>query len=130
MTKSKQAAQLKTKNKRRTPKKRPAPRKPSKVVEHINWQGITIAVSYEADWLGMSEKHPQFATAHLEIEAIEPPKQELPITETGYRSHFVARALVDQAGGPLAYARTWLDEAAKAPAWKKRQEQSRQLCLF
>jgi len=89
-----------------------------------------VAVSYEADWMGMSERHSQFATAHLEIEAIEPRMQALPVTETGYRSHFVANGIVEQAGGPVAYAREWLDHAAKAPVWKRQQEASRQLSLF
>ena len=87
-------------------------------------------MSYEADWLGLSKEHSPFATAHLEIEAVMPARQELPITETGYRSHFEARGVIEQAGGPAAYARAWLDQAAKAPAWKRRQEASRQLCLF
>lgn len=114
----------------KTPKQQSAPRREPKTVERFDWQSITVAVSYEADWLGMSKEFSQFATAHLEIEAIEPPKQALPVTETGYRSHFIARGVLEQAGGAIAYARAWLDHAAKAPAWKRQQGASRQLCLF
>jgi hypothetical protein len=131
MTKERKTAQPKvSKAKRRTAKQQPAQRRRRKTVERFDWQGITVSVSYEADWLGMSKELSQFATAHLEIEAVEPPKQPLPVTETGYRSHFVARGVVEQAGGPVAFARAWLDQAAKVPAWKRRQEESRQLCLF
>ncbi|SRR5579862_796893 len=118
------------KAKRQTLEKPPTPRREPKTIERFEWQGITVAVSYEADWMGMSERYSQFATAHVEIEALEPRRQALPITETGYRSHFVAMGIVEQAGGPVAYAREWLDHAAKTPAWKKQQEASRQLCLF
>jgi hypothetical protein len=102
--------------KQQSAKKQPVPRREPKTVERFDWQGITVAVSYGADWMGMSKRHSQFATAHLEIEAVEPPRQALPVTETGYRSHFIARGIVEQAGGPLAYARAWLEQAAKAPA--------------
>ena len=119
-----------SKTKRKAAKRQSVSHKHSKAVERLDWQGVTISVSYEADWLGMSKELSQFATAHLEIEAVEPPKHPLPVTETGYRSHFVARGLVEQAGGPVAYVRAWLDHAAKAPAWKRQQEASRQLCLF
>ncbi len=98
--------------------------------QHFDWQGITVAVSYEPDWLGMSAEFPDMAHAHLEIEAVAPERAPLPVTDTGYRSHFLPHSTVEQAGGPVAYARAWLDHAAKAPAWRKRQEESRQLCLF
>ncbi|HWA89811.1 MAG TPA: hypothetical protein VG889_07240 [Rhizomicrobium sp.] len=131
MTKQHKARQPKAaKAKPKTARKRPVQPKRSKLVERFDWQGITVAVSYEADWLGVSKELSQFATAHLEIEAVQPSKQALPVTETGYRSHFVARGVVEQAGGPVAFARAWLDQAAKAPAWKRQQEASRQLCLF
>jgi hypothetical protein len=113
--------------KREKPKAR---RKPSKIVERFDWQGVSVSVSYEADWLGMSKSLGQFATAHLEIEAVDPPKHPLPVTETGYRSLFVARGVVEQAGGAVAYTLAWLDQAAKAPAWKRQREAARQLSLF
>jgi hypothetical protein len=131
MTKKHRAAPAKPpKAKQTAAKKKSVPRKRSKIVERFEWQGITVSVSYEADWLGMSKELSQFATAHLEIEAVEPPKQPLPVTETGYRSHFVARGVVEQAGGAVAYTRAWLDQAAKAPAWKRREAESQQLCLL
>ena len=104
-------------------------RKPVKTVQRLDWQGILISVSYEPDWLGLAT-FGDVSNAHLEIEALSPERAVLPITDTGYRSQFLSRTLTEQAGGPVAYARAWLDQAAKAPAWKKQQEQSRQLSLF
>jgi len=54
----------------------------------------------------------------------------LPVTETGYRSHFVPREEVEALGGPVAYARAWLDHAARSPAWAAHMAASRQLSLF
>ncbi|MHB0696986.1 hypothetical protein, partial [Roseomonas mucosa] len=79
-------------------------------------------------WLGRppSEFHP----CHLEVEATAPARTELPITETGYRSHFLGPAAMDEAGGPVAYVTAWLDEAAQDKAWKARQVAARQMALF
>ncbi len=94
----------------------------------IVWAGIAIKVSYERNWLGSppSDYHP----THLQIEAVSPERMPLPITETGYLSHFVAVDEIDNAGGPVDYTLAWLDQAAKAPAWRKAVEASRQLSLL
>ena len=132
MTKNRQAA-CKTKQK---PKKKRVgagrlPREDQrKPVERLDWRGVTVTVSYEPDWLGMSKRSPEAATAHLEVHKVSPDWALLPITETGYRSHFLPRGTVESAGGPVAYVRAWLDEAAKSPDWKLREQQSRQFSLF
>jgi hypothetical protein len=119
------------------PKKQPSrpaakrlARKPVKTVQRLEWQGIVVSVSYEPDWLGLRAKFGDVSNAHLEIEALSPERAVLPVTDTGYRSQFLSHIVVEQAGGAVAFARAWLDEAAKAPAWKKREQQSRQLSLF
>jgi len=94
----------------------------------IVWAGIAIRVSFERNWLGSppSEFHP----SHLQIKAVSPERAPLPITETGYLSHFVAAEDIDAAGGPVSYALAWLDEAAKSPEWRKAVAASKQLSLF
>ena len=106
------------------------PKAPVKTNERLHWQGIVVSVSYEADWLGMSKSIPHGAVSHLEIEALSPERAVLPVTDTGYRSQFLRPGTVEGAGGPVAYAKAWLDEAAKASAWRRREEASRQLSLF
>lgn len=96
----------------------------------ITWQEITIEVSYEADWLGMHALNPEWGHAHLQLQSLEPERAELPVTETGYRSHFPARGTVEAAGGPAAFALSWLDTEARNPAWREREAASRQLSLF
>lgn len=54
----------------------------------------------------------------------------LPVTETGYRSHFTSREAVEAEGGPVAYARKWLDCEAMSDAWKAREAAARQMSLF
>ena len=75
--------------------------------------------------------HPdQFHMAHIEIESIEPVRAVLPITETGYRSHFVPERDVIAGGGALAYVEAALDDAASCRSWKIREQEARQYSLF
>ena len=106
------------------------PKLPVKSIERLDWQRIVVSVSYEADWLGMSKSFPEGAVSHLEIEAVSPERAVLPVTDTGYHSQFLRCGTVEGAGGPAAYAKAWLDEAAKAPAWRRKDAESRQLSLF
>jgi hypothetical protein len=66
----------------------------------------------------------------MELKVISPRGALIPVTDTGYRSHFLAPGVAERAGGPVAYVKAWLDEAAKCPAWQRKDFQSRQLSLF
>jgi hypothetical protein len=96
----------------------------------IDWNGIRIEVRYCPSWSESYERIYGYPLAHLEIEAIEPENAPLPVTNTGYRSHFTRPDLIDAEGGPVAFARSWLDEAAKDPAWIAAQDAARQMTLF
>lgn len=96
----------------------------------IDWEGITVLVSYEPDWLNMGEDFAKVTTAHLEIRSITPEKAALPITETGYRSHFTGSNDIEEAGGPVPYVQQWLDAASRTREWRDYQDKSRQLSLF
>ena len=98
------------------------------VTETFVWDGITIEVVYEADWCNSSEGH--FPASHLAITSITPAKAPLPITETGYRSHFLSPGEVEEAGGPTPYVSAWLEHAARDPKWRKSEQARRQLDLF
>lgn len=92
----------------------------------FDWHGIAVSVSVsQPGWLA------RVGTAsgpyiHLEIRADVP----LPITETGYRSHFMSGAVLDEWGGPLPYVCAWLDADARLPAWQEAQRTVQQLSLF
>jgi hypothetical protein len=133
MTKNRKATaktKQKPKKKRAGGAKLPRKDRSKKITERLDWQGVRVAVSYEPDWLGMAERTSDAATAHLEVKRVSPNWAVLPITETGYRSQFLPRGAVERAGGPAAYVRAWLDEAAKAPDWRRKEFQSRQMSLF
>lgn len=91
--------------------------------EMCTWRGIRIEVRYEPEWLGDY-------MSHLSIETIEPARSILPITETGYRSHFVEPGVIEMHGGPAAYVLAWLDDAAKDALWIERDLAARQFSLF
>ncbi len=74
----------------------------------LDWRGIVISVTLEK----------QRFVDHLQIETIEPARAPLPITKTGYRSHFIPKDLVEQAGGPTTFVEDWLNAAAaNARSW-------------
>jgi hypothetical protein len=66
----------------------------------LDWKGQDITIRWCPEWLGGD-------TAHLEI--ITEDRRPHPISETGYRSHFIPRQRVEEAGGPVAYVTLWLE---------------------
>ena len=104
--------------------------KRDKQVYAMHWQGIDIELTYCPSWSKAYYNTYGDALAHLECRAIYPHKARLPITETGYRSHFVAACHVEAEGGPVAYLTAWLDEAAQSADWQRHLEAQRQPMLF
>lgn len=94
------------------------------VVETLDWRGLLIQISYEPRWLDGD------FIAHLQLETVEPVRAPLPVTETGYRSHFIPQGSVEELGGPSAYALAWLDHEAKRNRWSEIEDAARQFSLF
>jgi hypothetical protein len=88
------------------------------------WADIELLISFERNWLGGD------FVSHLQITSAGRHRTELPITETGYLSHFCSAAVIDDAGGPVAYVLGWLDQAATSPRWKAGEVSRRQMSLF
>ena len=91
----------------------------------IRWQGIEIEARYQPrDFHG--------SIAHLELRSINPPKARLPMTETGYRSHFHSIGTIERDfyGDVVAAVKDWLNEEAKSKKWQDYIENSKQLALF
>ena len=87
------------------------------------WQGITIRVVHTPRRWNAIE--------HLEIRSVAPAGAALPITGTGYRSHFVPIDTVAAHGGDVvAQVTAWLEEEATKPDWLAHVEASRQGDLF
>lgn len=87
------------------------------------WQGIEIEATYTPlKWS---------VIAHLAIRSIAPEGAPLPITSTGYRSHFHQPGTIEAHGGDVvAQVIAWLDEEAANPEWLAHIEVSRQMSLF
>ena len=89
-------------------------------IHRITWHGRKIEIRYQPR---------SFAgCAHLEIKCRT--ARPLPITGTGYRSHFTAREDIEQEGGPVAFVEAWLDIAAQTKAWQRTVKFGHQLSLF
>lgn len=94
----------------------------------FDWNGILLEVSYEPQWLGAHILGED--VAHLQVRSLYPTAVPLPITQTGYRSHFIAASAIAAAGGPVAYVDMWLAAESEAPEWRAREQATRQLALF
>ena len=81
----------------------------------ITWRGIALTITFTLDWLSVAD--------HLEFETDG--RVPLPVTETGYRSHFMAKGSIESYGGPVAFVNDWLDSEAKRMRWS-----GAQLSLF
>ncbi len=94
----------------------------------VTWCGIDLEIRHCPSWF--SSERDEFVTQHIEVRSAG--NVPLPITGTGYRSHFMngEDALAEFDGDPVAFVVWWLDEAAKSAEWKRTVEEARQLSLF
>lgn len=95
-----------------------------KVTEHtIELQGMTVSIRYVTNWSGTG-------VDHIEVRSIRPERAALPITETGYRSHFLHGENLEHHGGAVAFVIQWMHHEARSAAWKEHVRTSAQLSLF
>lgn len=89
----------------------------------FTWHGIGIEAIYTPLKWNM--------IAHLEIRSVAPEGAALPVSETGYRSHFHQPGTVEAQGGDVvAQVTAWLDETATSSQWRQQEEAAQQLSLF
>ena len=86
------------------------------------WRGIELTIRHCANWCTM------VGMDHIEVISAE--RLPLPITETGYKSHFVPPEQIAEIGTPVEYVMAWLDHAGDSAEWKKVEFEARQLSLF
>lgn len=86
----------------------------------LDWRGILIRVTFERQ---------RFAD-HLTVETLEPQRAPLPITDTGYRSHFMPKDMIEESGDPAAYVEAWLDDASRGRGWVEQEATIRQYALL
>lgn len=87
------------------------------------WRAIEIEVTYTPRRWKVID--------HLAIRSIKPEDAPLPITRTGYLSHFMQAGTVEAYGGDIvAQIVAWLDDEARSAEWREHLEAQRQLTLF
>jgi hypothetical protein len=87
---------------------------------YIRWHDIGITIRHTPNMWSIIEP--------LEVESDN--RQQIPITETGYKSHFLSAEELATYGGPIDYVIAWLDVAAEAAAWRDTEERRKQYSLF
>ncbi|WP_299829303.1 hypothetical protein [uncultured Roseobacter sp.] len=83
------------------------------------WCDRVVSVAYQAHWLNSNHWH-------IELRCAE----RLPVTGTGYRSHFVPCAEDAHEADVRELVESWLNAAAETDAWQTHLEASRQPDLF
>ena len=105
---------------RKPPQKKRAP----KTTTHkLVWRHVTAKIRHTPDYISKG-------WTHIELVVVAPKGAPLPITETGYRSHFLDADDLAQAGGPVAFFHDWNEREARSKAWARIEFKWRQLELF
>lgn len=97
-----------------------------KITYEITWQNRKIKIHYTPDAVPTYRKIYGTAMCHVGIECDEP----LPITSTGYRSHYIQADALEHYGGAVQMVTDWLVEESEKDDWKKFEISRLQLSLF
>jgi len=94
-------------------------------IHTLMWRGIEIEIRYNPD-------HFHEVVAHLEIRSIQPLKARLPITDTGFKSHYPPFGAIerDYDGDVVKAVAHWLNEEVNSKAWQRYEREQRQGELF
>lgn len=102
------------------------PRSTARAVTHrpalyrISWHNpisnerLAVRITHTRDYMRRGQDH-------IEIETTRPKRAALPITETGYKSHFLDAVELINAGGPVTFVEAWLARESSAEPWRKRE---------
>jgi hypothetical protein len=91
----------------------------------FDWYGFPVSVDYCPDYSAAYKDVQGQALYHIEIRGDQ--GRPLPMSETGYRSAFVASSVIEAWGGVEAYVRGWLNLDYCCP---REREEPEQFSLF
>lgn len=91
------------------------------ITSQIVWRDISVEVTFHKQRWKSEFDHVELRVAKGQI---------IPVTETGYRSHFLPSGIVEEYGGTDGFVCAWLDHEAQKPEWKQREDAARQMLLF
>lgn len=95
----------------------------------IDWRdpasgaAVRLRITHSRDYLGQGQDH-------VEVESIAPAEAPLPISDTGYRSHFLPAPELAAAGGPVGFVEAWLAREALGRDWQRQVAARQQGDLF
>ena len=92
------------------------------------WNSIDLQITYNSNWSKTCNELYDYHVVHLEIISLT--GEPMPISNTGFRSHFTTASLIDEEGGAETFTLRWMDIAAKSKQWIKYAHDSLQLELF
>ena len=95
----------------------------------IHWQGYKIELNCKSNPFNLQQSV-GINMMHIELRTLVPAKAPLPVTETGYSSHFINAEVVAEYDTPAAYVLAWLGHAAQKPEWQQREVEARQYTLL
>ena len=99
-------------------------RKMSVTTTHkLAWRDVTCQVRHTPNYISQG-------WSHIEIIVLTPKGAPIPITNTGYLSHFLNVEHLATAGGPVAFFLDWIEREARTKQWAKAEFKWRQLELF
>ena len=107
----------------KTPSKGTKKRACNANVHKLIWRDVVCHVRHTPNYISNG-------WSHIEITVLKPTGAPLPITTTGYRSHFLDVEVLIAAGGPVAFFRDWIEREAYTKQWAKTEFKWRQLELF
>ena len=91
-----------------------------------SWNGINIEIHYDPVYFKLGN---DYTLSHIDV--YSEGERPLPITETGYRSHFFEARELEGYADIWAYVFAWLNQEAETNKnWKIARAKSMQLSLF
>jgi hypothetical protein len=81
------------------------------------WEGLTILLSYEPDWMGLGGRGIGALLAHLELQVVAPRGAPMPLSDTGYWSEFFEPVEAVDDDTPRALALALLTEFSDTQTW-------------
>ncbi len=113
---------------RKAAKKRRAQRVPT--TTRGQWQHVVFRVRHTPDYIITGTDHLELIVIAPSCRADDKTREPLPITKTGYLSHFTYDRAIPDAKAALTFFLEWINREAKTKRWQKADNNRRQLDLF
>lgn len=101
--------------------RKPIAKKPSSM--KLVWREISCRVRHTPNYLSKG-------WSHIELTVQKPKNAPLPITSTGYLSHFLDEDILKRAGGPVRFFLDWIERESHSKQWAATEFKWRQGDLF